>query len=137
MIGCSTRNILATSGSKVRRSLAPVTGARARLTFGVGDRYGVKVECTVRDRNGDTRGESKEIHSSHLSGLQITLFNEKCCEIGYHPRNVLPSVIMHKHLTLGFVDVHDGSFKPLVDCIFYINPLAHIKPSIRSLNRRS
>ncbi len=39
------------------------------VTLGVGDTYGLSVECTVRDRKGETRGESKAIHSSHRSGL--------------------------------------------------------------------
>jgi hypothetical protein len=67
--GWSARNQRATSGSSVRRSLAPVTGARARVTLGVGERYGDMVECGVRERKGHTRGESKLIHSSQRSGL--------------------------------------------------------------------
>ena len=68
--GSTMRNKRAISGSKVRMSLAPVTGARAMVTLGVGDRYGVSVECTVRERKGATRGESQGIHSSQRSGLQ-------------------------------------------------------------------
>lgn len=83
MTGCSTLNMRATSGSKVRISLAPVMGARARLTFGVGDRYGVSVEWTVRDRKGAMRGESNAIHSSQRSGLLIThkMHVEKCIKM--------------------------------------------------------
>lgn len=50
-------------------SSAPVTGAWLTVTLGCGHVFGEWMEKLVRDRNGAMRGESKDIHSSHLSGL--------------------------------------------------------------------
>jgi hypothetical protein len=69
-MGCRRRSRPANSGSSVRTSLLPVMGGWASDTLGVGDRYGVMVVCTVRERNGHTRGESQDIHSSQRSGLR-------------------------------------------------------------------